>query len=103
MIVTVEKIGKKSSIAGKLAKRIKKVLLGERYPVKEIEDFFVNAENDKVPGAITQASVNALLKPVKNPYETTQEEPATWSDEKMKYATIRRTYSVKYKYRYRFD
>ena len=101
MILQVEKIGKKSSITGKLAKRIRKALLGERYPLREIENF-VNAENDKVPGTMTQASVKAVMSPLKNPYETTQEEPSLMSDEKLKYATIRRSYSVRYKYKYQF-
>jgi hypothetical protein len=96
MIVPVEKINKpkKPTIARKLVKSIRKALIGERYPLKEIENF-VNAEKATPLGAMTRASVKAVLTPSQ---EETQEEPATFCDETLKYATIRRTYSVRYKY-----
>ena len=99
MIVNVEEIGRKKTIGNRLMRKIRKAFLGERYPLKEIENLFVNAEETKTPSAITQASVNAVLSPVRNPYES-QEEPSRFTEEKLKYATIRRTYSVRHTYKF---
>jgi len=100
MIVPVEKIQpKKKTIGGKLAKCLRRAFLVRKdcYPIGQIErELIVNAENVRKPGAITQASVNSVLRAPK--LETQEEPPSFLGDEPTKYATIRRSYSVRYKY-----
>lgn len=100
MIIEIEEIGKKKTIGKRIMRKIRKTFYGERYPLREIENLYVNAEKTKNPSAITQASVNAVLSPVRNPYESS-EEPSRFPEEKLKYATIRRTYSVRHSYKFR--
>jgi hypothetical protein len=100
MIIEIEEIGKKKPIGKRLMRKIRKAFCGERYPLREIENLYVNAEKTKTPSAITQASVNAVLSPVRNPYESS-EEPSRYSEEKLKFATIRRTYSVRHTYQFK--
>ena len=102
MIVPVEKIRKpKKNMAKKVAKLLSSVFLVKRecYPLGEINDgaVFVNAEVKGEIGAMTRASINTVLNA--NSTQSTQEEPASlFSENTCRYATIRRSYSVRYKY-----
>lgn len=103
MIVPVEKIRKpKKNMAKKVAKLLSSVFLVKRecYPIGEINDgIFVNAEVESTVGAMTRASINSVLKTTTKQQQETQEEPPSlFSEHVCRYATIRRSYSVRYKY-----
>lgn len=101
MIVNVEKIKpEKKPMTKKIVsffKKVNPIVKTLRYPVGEIErTCFCDAEEIKPIGAITAASVKAVTtrKYLEEPVCL----PSNYDEESLKYATIRRTYSVRYKY-----
>ncbi|CAG5102709.1 Oidioi.mRNA.OKI2018_I69.chr1.g428.t1.cds [Oikopleura dioica] len=86
-----------------------------QYPVKEINQkiLWIDTNTNTNLGAMTKASVSSVLHCPPPPYPksvglaplTTKEEPpmhSHFSDETLKYATIRRSYSVRYRNASRF-
>ncbi|CAG5100479.1 Oidioi.mRNA.OKI2018_I69.XSR.g17017.t1.cds [Oikopleura dioica] len=72
-----------------------------RYPIGEIErGLNVDSDIEQRPGAIDSAAVRYLTR-VRNPYAP-EDEPDSlmtrMSEEELRYATIRRSYSFRYKY-----
>ena len=120
MIVPVEQVKpKKKSVAKKVAKFFKRQFVEYRYPVNEINGkaLLIDTHTNQNLGAMTKASVKAVMNcppsmPKLQPKAfgltplVTKEEPPMYShfsDETLKYATIRRSYSVRYRTASRFN
>ena len=106
MILDVQQI-KPESTNKKTMRRLRKFLRKTflvktlRYPIGEIErGLNVDSDIEQRPGAIDSAAVRYLTR-VRNPYAPDDEPDSLMtrmSEEELKYATIRRSYSFRYKY-----